>query len=142
MKKKIQDVMFTSMKKNQTQNFYFCDYKFKGCSVLSPTRDYKMEYYSMQQKKTGFCKHWTIKANPNLECSNPRLEGQIGNGQCTIVQVPPLLEVLVFQMVQVDWFVFLDWRTCTLWLAQGLEWHMYLSTNQHGWNDLFDYLLT
>lgn len=32
------------------------------------------------------CKHWTTKTNSNLECSNPRLEGQIGDGQGIVEQ--------------------------------------------------------
>lgn len=32
------------------------------------------------------CKHWTTKTNSSLECSNPRLEGQIGDGQGIVEQ--------------------------------------------------------
>jgi hypothetical protein len=34
----------------------------------------------------SFCKHWTRKTNSSLECSNPQLERQIGDGQCIVEQ--------------------------------------------------------
>ncbi len=34
----------------------------------------------------SFCKHWTRKTNSSFECSNPRLEGQIGDGQGIVEQ--------------------------------------------------------
>jgi hypothetical protein len=43
-----------------------------------------------------------------------------------------------------SWLIGLSWLVNMYILIRGygLEWHVYLLTNQHGWNDLFDYLLT
>jgi len=80
----------------------------------------------------------TIKTMMNKIQISRFTTNQLGNNKLTTLTT----KILGFSNGP-SWLISLSWlmNMYILIRGQGFEWHVYLLTRQHGWNDLFDYLL-